>query len=165
MILSPLLLRCAFAEEFRCSYPDERVRPKPRPTDQARSLPASCIGVPSPLRSNDWQAQRQAKWVTHFWRSGVSKFWRAPKIQDDLIGKLWNDWPTLHPEGDHISDDELHLNTEIEANRHAAGLLSQGWYPSAIHLAKSSIRDCGQGPPPLGGGGGMTAPPMPRILS
>jgi hypothetical protein len=47
----------------------------------------------------------------------MSKFWRAPKIQDYLIGKLWNDWPTLHPESEHIPDDELHLSTEIEANR------------------------------------------------
>src|ERR1700733_274683 len=40
-----------------------------------------------------------------------------------------------------------------------------GGNPSAIHLANSSIRDCGQGPSPLGGGGGITGPPIPRMRS
>jgi hypothetical protein len=63
-----------------------------------------------------------------------------------------------------IRHDELRFSTLIRTRGHA-GLLSQGWYPSAIHLAKISIRDSGQGPSPLGGGGGMMAPPIPRMRS
>src|SRR5580700_5833196 len=63
-----------------------------------------------------------------------------------------------------IRHDELRFSTLIRTRGHA-GLLSQGWHPSAIHLAKISIRDSGQGPSPLGGGGGMMAPPIPRMRS
>src|SRR5262249_32316715 len=47
----------------------------------------------------------------------------------------------------------------------AAALLNHGWHPSFTHRSNRSIFSCDQGPSPLGGGGGMTEPPIPRIRS
>jgi hypothetical protein len=45
----------------------------------------------------------------------------------------------------------------------AAAMLNHGWHPSFTHASNRSIFSCDQGPSPLGGGGGMTEPPIPRI--
>ena len=39
------------------------------------------------------------------------------------------------------------------------------WTAVRHPLANRSMRDCGHGPSPLGGGGGITAPPIPRMRS
>jgi len=60
-----------------------------------------------------------------------------------------------------VGDDDPVLVYSLEA---ALGAVEadQGWNPSAIHLANSSMRDSCQGPSPFGGAGGITAPPIPR---
>ena len=50
---------------------------------------------------------------------------------------------------------------KLQAQKQVRSLGPRRWWnPSAIHFANSSMRDRGHGPSPLGGGGGINAPPL-----
>src|SRR5580693_3213490 len=61
-----------------------------------------------------------------------------------------------------IRHDELRFSTLIRTRGHV-GLLSQGWYPSVIHLAKISIRELRPRAFSSWRRGGRMAPPIPRM--